>query len=190
MTLCFEQTLFTRNSTLRINAVDPQGDANSAILFQSIVNNRKQELQKNISQVFKSNPLNNVFSSTGDLFASITNINNNNNNNNNDVLQTKDIKAMKLLKKIVTNLEKVSTSIAQSSFTMISQQISDLYTVFANQSTDKLVGDVVVLWLLTRGCILIEMNRIFEAVMMFKLIETLKVQSLFSFCLYLFHLYI
>jgi hypothetical protein len=168
LSLCFEQTIFSRSQTLRINANDPQGDHDTKILFDTIVTNSKQELAKNFQQVFKTNNINSFLQR--DFFPfSLTGT------NKHDIIQNKETKAVRLLKKIVEKQGNVHATISQSSFTMISQQISDMYTIFCNQSTDNFVGDTVLVWLLTRGCILIEMNRIWEAVMMFKFIECLKV---------------
>lgn len=145
------------------------GEKDSTILINSLISSGKQELSK---IVLKNQVASEPGSTTGSIFQFAISMQS---GTMMDEKQAKALKASKLLKKIMEKQDRVSDAVRQSSFTMISQHISDIYTVFCNQRSDKVVGDVILLWLLVRGCVLIEINRIWEAVMMFKLIECLKV---------------
>ncbi len=165
--LWYEHSLLTGSDNLRINGDDPMGEKDSAILINTLIISGKQELskivQKGTSERAESGS--GIFSISRAFQPTFISEEN----------HSKESKALKLMKKIVDKQTKMLDAVRQSSFTMVSQQISDIYGVFSTQSSDKVIGDIILLWLLTRGCILIEMNRIWEAVMMFKLIECLKV---------------
>lgn len=76
--------------------------------------------------------------------------------------------AMRCVKKIQARLEKIKAKLAHG------DETAAQYLLDAPKSTHKVQGDLVVTWLLCRGLILKKLNRIWEAVMMFKLIELCK----------------
>ncbi len=158
------------------------GEKDTAILINTLIISGKQELSKIVlkgsSERESGSAIFNMSKAFQPTFIS-------------DENHPRESKSLKLMNKIVDKQTKLLDAVRQSSFTMVSQQISDIYGVFSTQSSDKVIGDIILLWLLTRGCILIEMNRIWEAVMMFKLIECLKVnyqltrRGVLIFCNYL-----
>lgn len=167
LNLCYEQNILTGAKSLRINAEDPLGEHNTAILINTLINKSNAEISSNFKQFI--NKTNNSF-----LTSLIPSPTSSSNPSSPLMLTEPEMKAMRLLKKVHEKHDKMSALLSQSSNTILSQQIGDSYAVYDTADCDKVVGEVMVLWLLCRGMILIEMNCIWEAVMMFKLIETLK----------------
>jgi hypothetical protein len=76
--------------------------------------------------------------------------------------------ALRCVKKIQVRLEKIKQKLEYG------EETAGQYLLSMPNSAEKVYGDIVVTWLLCRGLILKKLNRIWEAVLMFKLIEVCK----------------
>ncbi len=82
------------------------------------------------------------------------------------------LRAMKILAKVKERQDQISDKL--ESYEQSSLNRSSIIILEAPKRHQKLYGEQIVTWLLLRGLVLIELNRIAEAIMMFKLMECYK----------------
>lgn len=94
-------------------------------------------------------------------------------NEGNSKAMSKDAKALQLLKKIKSRQDEIHDSITKMRTN--EELLASDVIVEGPKNKTKVVGEVVLTWLLIRGLILMELNRLQEAAIMFKLVDKLKV---------------
>lgn len=94
-----------------------------------------------------------------------------------DVKHVETQAAFRCLRKIQSRLEKIKQKLEKAPSGDVDAALLEdaaQYLLDAPSSVERVYGDVVVLWCLLRGLIMKKLNRIWEAVVMFKLVEVCK----------------